>query len=533
MGVANLRCLLDGERLAFLMEAHDGISAKIVEQAGFEGIWASGLTMSASMGVRDNNEASWTQVLEVVEFMADAVTIPILLDADTGYGNFNNFSRVVRKLEQRGCAGVCIEDKLFPKTNSFIDGDRQPLADIEEFAGKITAGKDTQSDPGFVIVARVEAFIAGWGLGEALKRATAYADAGADAILVHSKQARPDDILAFMAEWQNRLPVVIVPTTYYSTPVEVFEEAGVSTVIWANHLLRSAVATMQVTAQRIHDERSVRGIEDEIVPVTELFRLQGAEDLKRREGVYLPDRASDTKAVILAASQGKEFRDLTASTPKALLEIGGRSILRRTVDVLNASGVKQISVVRGFAKEKIDLPGLTYVDNDAYASTQEVYSLWLALRDLEGRVVVSYGDILYKKYVLTNLLESGAGFTIAVDDSWRESHNRERYADLVVCDAGYDRSVFDQEVRLVRTAASADEPDICGEWIGLLQMSAAGTDVLKASLAAYGEERLRLLRMRELMNDLVTQGVEIRVQYIHRDWLDVDDLHDLRDAQAF
>ena len=96
------------------------ISAKIVEEAGFKGIWASGLAMSAALGVRDSNEASWTQVLEVLEFMADATQIPILVDGDTGYGNFNNVRRVVQKLCQRGIGGICIEDKLFPKTNSCI-----------------------------------------------------------------------------------------------------------------------------------------------------------------------------------------------------------------------------------------------------------------------------------------------------------------------------------------------------------------------------------------------------------------------------
>src|SRR3989344_9214606 len=143
------RELLNSGKLEFLCEAHNGISAKIVEEAGFKGIWASSLTISAAMGVRDNNEASWTQILEVLEFMNDATTIPILLDSDTGYGNFNNLRRLVKKLEQRKIAGVCIEDKQFPKINSFINGERQPLADVNEFCGKIKAGKDSQDDPDF------------------------------------------------------------------------------------------------------------------------------------------------------------------------------------------------------------------------------------------------------------------------------------------------------------------------------------------------------------------------------------------------
>ena len=192
-----LRALLDSPRTEFILEAHNGLAARIVEEAGFAGIWASGLALSAQHAVRDNNELSWTQVVEILEFMSDATTIPILLDGDTGYGDFNNMRRLVRKLEQRNIGGVCIEDKLFPKTNSFIQGERQELEDVETFCGKIQAGKDAQRDDDFCVVARVEALIAGWGLDEALRRGEAYRQAGADAILIHSKQSRPDEILAF------------------------------------------------------------------------------------------------------------------------------------------------------------------------------------------------------------------------------------------------------------------------------------------------------------------------------------------------
>lgn len=285
------RELLHSDQVEFLMEAHNGMSAKIVEEAGFKGIWGSGLSISAALGVRDNNEASWTQVLEVIEFMSDATSIPILLDADTGYGNFNNARRLVQKLEQRNVAAMCIEDKLFPKTNSFIDGEQQPLAAIDEFCGKIKAVKDTQGDPDFCVVARVEAFIAGWGLNEALKRAEAYYRAGADAILMHSKISTADQILAFMEEWKDTCPVVIVPTMYYKTPTSIFQEAGVSIVIWANHLLRSSVSAMQKTVSRIFADESLQGVEDNIVPVKEIFRLQNAAEYKEAEKKYLPQQS--------------------------------------------------------------------------------------------------------------------------------------------------------------------------------------------------------------------------------------------------
>jgi len=301
--------MLQSNQVEFLMEAHSGMSAKIVQETGFKGIWGSGLSISAALGVRDNNEASWTQVLEVLEFMSDATTIPILVDADTGYGNFNNVRRLVHKLEQRDVAAMCIEDKMFPKTNSFIDGESQPLADMAEFAGKIKAAKDTQKDPDFCVVARVEALIAGWGMDEALRRAEAYHEAGADAILMHSKKSNPDEILAFMAEWKQRCPVVIVPTMYYSTPVEAFEQAGVSVVIWANHLMRASIASMQQTAAKIFKARSLMPVEKEIVSVKEIFRLQAADELQRAEDLYLPQTGgapkSDLHAVNGAAPKAK------------------------------------------------------------------------------------------------------------------------------------------------------------------------------------------------------------------------------------
>ncbi|MEU6479059.1 phosphoenolpyruvate mutase [Streptomyces sp. NPDC047017] len=287
---AMLRHLLQRSELSFLMEAHNGLSAKLVEQAGFEGIWASGLSIAAALGVRDSNEASWTQVLEVAEFMSDATRIPILLDGDTGYGNFNSVRRLVHKLEQRGIAGVCIEDKLFPKSNSFVRGGTQPLADAAEFAGKIQAAKASQRDPDFVVVARTEALIAGQGLAEALRRAEAYRCAGADAILIHSARSDANEIQSFMAEWGDRLPVVIVPTTYYRTPTEVFAEEGISTVIWANHLMRSALRAMQLTAAKIFAEQHLRNVEDTVASLAEVFALQGEDELAEAEQRWLPQR---------------------------------------------------------------------------------------------------------------------------------------------------------------------------------------------------------------------------------------------------
>jgi phosphoenolpyruvate phosphomutase len=278
--------IFSNHELAFLMEAHDGLSAAIAERAGFKGLWASGLSISCSLGYRDANEASWTQLVDVVERMADSSDLPVLVDGDSGFGNFNNARLLARKLRQRGAAGVALEDKGFPKMNSFI-GDRHPLADIDEFSGRLRAVKDTVGN-GLVLVARIEALIAGHGMDEALTRAHAYAEAGADAILIHSRKSVADEILAFAGAWQNRLPVVIVPTKYYRTPVSAYREAGISTVIWANHSMRAATAGMRDVCGRIIAEESIAGIEGEVATLDEVFGLLRYGELAEAEVQYLP-----------------------------------------------------------------------------------------------------------------------------------------------------------------------------------------------------------------------------------------------------
>ncbi len=369
---ARLREMLLSRQLEFLMEAHNGLSARIVREAGFKGIWASGLAISAQFGVRDNNEASWTQIVDMLEFMVDASDMPILLDGDTGYGNFNNLRRLVRKLEQRGVAGVCIEDKQFPKTNSFLNGERQPLADIAEFAGKIAAGKDTQRDAEFCIVARVEALIAGWGMDEALRRAEAYRRAGADAILIHSKLAKADEIVTFAREWAQRAPLIIVPTRYYSTPTAVFREAGVSVVIWANHMVRASISAMQRLAAEVHHSETLVNVEDRIVPVGEIFRLQDAEEYSAAEELYLAAATVTRTAVVLAAGRGRGLEALTLERPKLMLPIAGRPLLRWLLDAFKKEGVNDVTVIGGYRAQAIDTAGIRLLLNERYADTGEL-----------------------------------------------------------------------------------------------------------------------------------------------------------------
>jgi phosphoenolpyruvate phosphomutase len=531
---AKLRQMLQSAELEFLMEAHNGLSARIVREAGFKGIWASGLSISAQFGVRDNNEASWTQVVDMLEFMADASDLPILLDGDTGYGNFNNMRRLVRKLEQRGIAGVCIEDKQFPKTNSFLNGERQPLADIEEFVGKIAAGKDTQHDANFSIVARVEALIAGWGMDEALRRAEAYRVAGADAILIHSKLSKPDEIVTFAKEWARRSPLVIVPTRYYSTPTEVFRQAGISTVIWANHLVRAAASAMQTVAKEIFENQTLVNVEDHIVSVNEIFRLQDADEYSAAERIYLSNSAAPRAAVVLAATRGRGLEAMTVERPKVMLPIAGKPLLRWLVDGFKKQNINDITVVGGYRADAIDTAGIKLVVNERYTETGELSSLACAIESLDSDAVISYGDLLFRSYVLRDLVESKADFSVVVDSLMSGSSNR-TVRDFAYCSRGDDRGLFGTPVLLERVTSAADaERPPHGRWIGILNVSRAGLAILKATVKTLrSEPSFDALDMPALLNALIAGGAKIEVLYVHGHWRGVNDLDDLREAVDF
>ncbi len=530
-----LKNMLNSKQTEFILEAHNGLSARVVEEVGFKGIWGSGLALSAQHAVRDNNELSWTQVVEQLEFMTDVTTIPILLDGDTGYGDFNNMRRLVRKLGQIGVAGVCIEDKLFPKTNSFIQGEAQPLEDIQTFCGKIQAGKDSQSDDDFSIVARVEAFIAGWGLNEALKRAEAYHAAGADAILIHSKHSQPDEVLEFAVEWANRSPLVIVPTKYYATPTEVFEQAGISLVIWANHMIRTCISAMQATAANIHHTRSLVESEGCIATVSEIFRLQGADELLEAEKRYARGGGHPVSAIVLAASRGGDLGDLTREKPKVMLPVAGVPMLRRQIDKFKKQGINDITVVAGYRHDAINVQGAEILLNEQWASTGELASLACAMENFTDDTVIIYGDLLFRSYLLHNLLDWDADLLVAVDSSPLPGVVGNAN-DLAWCSAADNRAMYQQKVTLNQVSSVSEssdrEPD--GRWIGMVRVKGQGGEYLRCAMKKLQQKQdFNSLGLPDLLNQLVQDGHSPQVQYVNGHWMDINNLDDLERAGAF
>jgi phosphoenolpyruvate phosphomutase len=207
------RSLVQQGRLLRVAGAHDALGSLLAQQAGFDAVWSSSFEVSASRALPDASVLTMTEYLDAAANMQKSIRVPVVADCDSGYGNNLNAAHMVREYEAAGISAISVEDKLYPKMNSFA-ATAQPLLDIRDFCHKLEVVKNTQANDDFFVIARTEALIAGLGVDTAIERSHAYADAGADAILIHSKAKSNEQIKDFLARWEGRLPVVIVPTTY-------------------------------------------------------------------------------------------------------------------------------------------------------------------------------------------------------------------------------------------------------------------------------------------------------------------------------
>ena len=323
-----------------------------------------------------------------------------------------------------------------------------------------------------------------------------------------------------------------------------FRQAGISTVIWANHLVRSATTAMQSVAKEIHDSETLLNVEDRIVSVDEIFRLQNAEEYTAAERQYLAATAAAGSAIVLAATRGRGLEALTEDRPKVMLPIAGKPLLRWLVDGFKRHDINDITVVGGYRADAIDTTGIKLAVNERYLETDELASLACAAGSLESDTVISYGDILFRSYVLRDLVESTADFAVVVDSLGAAPGDR-TIRDFAYCSRGDDRDLFGTQVLLERVTSKADpnggtrDPASLpappqGQWIGLLRVGARGLARFKSVL-----DRLRArpdferLDIPALLNALIADGAAIEVVYVHGHWRGVNDLDDLRRAVDF
>ena len=535
--------LLARPTVALAAGAHDALSAKLAEEAGFEAIWASGFGISAVQAVPDANILTLTETLDAVRRIADAVKIPVIADCDNGYGNAINVIRTVSEFERAGAAGICIEDNEFPKRCSFYAGVSRDLVAPEEHARKVQAAIAARRDPGFAVIARTEALIAGRGLDDALLRARAYAEAGADAILVHSKHEDFSELAAFAQRWGGLTPLVAVPTTYGSVETSELLAAGFRLAIFANQPLRGAIAAMREVLATLKATARVDSVDDRIVPLEDVYTLVGVPELKANEKRFLFQGVKPPRAIVLAAGFEPQLMPLIEDRPKTMLEVKGKSILERQIETLAGFGMQDVVVVRGYQKEQVALNGVRYVDNDRYRETGELHSLFLAESELEGPVVLMYGDIIFEPSILERLLHSEGDVVIVVDRAFPDAYKTGEPLpagplDLVVTETPASGRRFVPPAggsRVLRVGPEVSPDEAHGEFIGLAMLSTAGSEkvrTLHARLARERAEGIEQASVTHLLQALIDGGESVAAVDVHKGWMEIDSFEDYRRACA-
>ncbi len=279
------RRLLNVKPIVRILETHNGLTSlivekTIVEQNGckkeFDGAWVSSLTDSVSKGKPDIGFVDFTSRLSTIEQVLESTTKPLILDGDNG-GYAEHFVSMVKTLERLGVSAVIIEDKTGLKKNSLFGTEiEQTQEEVSEFAKKISRGKQVQVTEDFMIIARIESLILGKGVYDALLRAKAYIEAGADAIMIHSKNKDTTELFRFLDEYsnsENKVPIVVAPSAYSHVTERELQDAGVKIVIYANHLLRSAYPAMKKTAEMILINERAHEVEEFCMPIKDILEL--------------------------------------------------------------------------------------------------------------------------------------------------------------------------------------------------------------------------------------------------------------------
>ena len=278
-----LRKDLESKSILKVGGAFDALSAKLVEINAFDAIWAGSFAISATHALPDASILTMTEFLNAATNMEAACNIPIIADCDTGFGGPSNVNHMIKKYEKSGIAAVCIEDKTFPKQNSFLEDGKQELLPEKEFVAKIIAAKEAQENPNFMLIARTEALISGMGMKEAIKRANAYEKAGADAILIHSKQNSPEEVFEFSESWGGTLPLVVVPTSFPTVKIDELISHKIKMIIYANQTLRATHAIISKVLGQLKNSTSINDISVDMTSMQEIFQLQETYNIKKQE----------------------------------------------------------------------------------------------------------------------------------------------------------------------------------------------------------------------------------------------------------
>ncbi len=532
-----LRNYLNSGKLIRSVGAHDGLSAKLIGEAGFETVWASGLEISTSFGVPDANILTMTQFLSRATQMNQSTSLPIIADCDTGFGNVNNVIHMTEQYENNGISALCIEDKQFPKVNSFIKG-RQDLADINDFVGKIKAIKNTQKDKNLILISRIEALIAGWGMEEALKRGFSYADAGSDAILIHSKNKSPDEIKIFIKEFRKKkkTPIVLVPTTYIEFSEAEMEKLGVNIVIYANHVLRSRIKSQKEILSKLAKDKKLKNVEKMIAPLKDALQLSGLYEMTENEKIYSNQKLNKIKAIIPAAGEPLDIvKKEVSKDPTCLLEINDVRLIDRTINILNSLKIKNHTVVTGYQSKKFGKVDTNIIYNKDFGKTSQMHSIDLALDYKDNSSLIIFSDVIFEKHLIERLITSEEDITFLINPINKIFFNS--YSDKIIAKNSVKnngRFLTNPKINEVfKIGKNLKQEEANFEYTGICYLSNKGIKIVKDTFHQLKRKNMKN-DFGNLFNFIIDKKIsKISAVEINGGWIEVRDKNNYQIAKTF
>lgn len=554
-----LKALLIEKSLIRTIEVHNGISAIVANNSKvelnedkrtrileFDALWASSFTDSASKGLPDIEIVSLDSRLDTIEQIISVTDKPLIVDGDTG-GDTYSFERFLTKLDLLGISAIVIEDKTFPKRNSLDPDAIQNLEDPDIFASKIKAGKKLLSSNDFMIFARIESLIAGASLEDALLRAKKYLQAGADGILIHSRDRNAANIFQFALEYNKlceglgfRKPLICVPTTYNMIMEKELQEYGFNVVIYGNHLLRASAKSMEEVCKTILLNGRAFETEPYCATVSSIFEMVGFNQIKLRDLERMQEQ-SKAKVIIPAAGRPKE--EIVADTPTGMVNINGKTVLERQLAVLKSCGINNVTVVRGYEKAKFNIGGVKYRDVADYTQGS-MFSLLAAEEEMKDGFIMIFSDILFDESIITNLLRTKEDIALAVDASfplYRQSMDKELDLVIVRQSDRYYRAPYLTSGGELAFIGSKIKRDIAThEFIGIAKFSEYGAenlitvykDCLKHYKGKFHESKtVEQASINDVIEEMIERAFKVNCVETHKGWLEIHNKKDYEMAK--
>ena len=529
------------------IEAHSGLSGLIVESSGFDAIWESSLTDSASKGLPDASIVGNEGRLHTINEILNVTTKPMIVDGDTG-GDSDNFRFLVKRLERLGVSAVIIEDKVFPKRNSFGGTDASSMEDPELFSKKIVAGRNARARDDFLIIARLESLVAGIGMNDTVLRAEKYMRAGADGIMIHSKLKNPEEIITFskkfkvLCEKLNKRPFLIsVPTTYNSIKDSELKDLGFNIVIHANHLLRASFEAMSETASKIIDSDRSKEVDDQIVSVKKVFSIVGYDKIVERESEK--NDLDDLNVIIPSAGDSKEFDN----TSKSFLQINDFPLIQHQIESIHKAGLDKIVVITPQNNNDFKIfekNGVNLCKTNSSKSNQLFKSLLSARESMENGFLIIFGDIIFNEELLISLINSDKDIVLGIDNSYKfHKHNQDKKLDLIITEESSEtkfRSLNTNSLeRITNIGKSISINEADGEFIGMGYFSKSAAqkllkivDELNESSNKFHEAKsFETADLTDVIQELIDRGNEVFARRTYKGWIEIHSMDDVKQAQ--